>query len=89
MLDNPTQPSALKPFAVTIADARPLLGNKARSEIYEAINRGQLVALKDGRRTLLTTESIEAYMAALPRATFKPLGLPRPGRKRRHSRKRA
>jgi hypothetical protein len=89
MLDNPIQPSALKPFAVTIADAKPLLANKCRSEIYECIARGELDAVKDGRRTLLTMESIERYMAALPRAAFKPLGLPRPGRRRRHSRKRA
>jgi hypothetical protein len=57
----------LRPQAVPIQRARVLLGDKSRSSIYEAVNEGKLDALKDGARTLITVESIERYMAALPR----------------------
>jgi hypothetical protein len=63
--------AALKPFAVPIGLARKLLGEKARSQIYEAIGAGKLTAIKDNRKTLITLASIEAYMAALPRAAIK------------------
>jgi hypothetical protein len=65
-----THPS-LKPVAVPIKTARLLLGGKARSEVYAAIGRGQLVALKDAKKTLVTVASIEAYMASLPPAKIK------------------
>jgi hypothetical protein len=60
---------SLEPIAVSIPRARHLLGDKCNSELYAAINEGHLVALKDGRKTLITVESIRAYMAALPRGT--------------------
>jgi hypothetical protein len=44
---------------------------RARSQIYEAIGAGKLTAIKDNRKTLITLASIEAYMAALPRAAIK------------------
>jgi hypothetical protein len=69
---NPAAPPALKPFAVTIRKAQVLLGDKSRSEVYEAVAHGKLVALKDGGKTLITLSSIEAYMASLPRAEIKP-----------------
>jgi hypothetical protein len=70
----------LEPIAVPVPTARRLLGNKATSEVYEAIGRGDLVALKDGRKTLITIASIRAYVAALPRASIK---APTPNRSRR------
>lgn len=56
-----------KPYAVSVSRACQLLGDKAVSSLYMAIARGQLVAIKDGRKTLVTTESIERYLKALPR----------------------
>ena len=80
---------ALKPRAVPIKTARVLLGNKARSEIYEAAKRGELDLVKDGFRTLVTLQSIESYQAKWPRAV---LGEPKhleEGRREHQSRKRA
>jgi len=57
---------SLEPTAVPMPRARELLGDKSYSEIYEAIDEGKLVALKDGRKTLITLDSIRSYMAALP-----------------------
>jgi hypothetical protein len=58
----------LKPYAVTITDAKPLLANKCRSEIYEALARGELDAIKDGQKTLIVVASIERYMRSRPAA---------------------
>jgi hypothetical protein len=63
--------SELKPRAVPIRVAQRLLGNKARSELYKQVGLGNLDALKDGNKTLITTASIERYMAALPPAKIK------------------
>jgi hypothetical protein len=68
----------IKPFAVPIPEAARLLGwgRKAgggRSSINEALARGELEAVKDGRRTLVTMKSIEHRAASRPRAVFKPL----------------
>ena len=41
---------SLEPTAVPMPRARELLGDKSYSEIYEAIDEGKLVALKDGRK---------------------------------------
>jgi hypothetical protein len=38
-------------YAVPIKVARSALGDKARSEIYEAAGRGELVLVKDGHKT--------------------------------------
>ena len=67
---------SLEPTAVPMPRARELLGDKSYSEIYEAIDEGKLVALKDGRKTLITVDSIRSYMAALPRGPVRPLAPP-------------
>jgi hypothetical protein len=59
-------------YAVPIKVARSLLGDKARSEIYEAAARGELVLVKDGHKTLVTVASIRSYQAKWPRITVKP-----------------
>jgi hypothetical protein len=79
---QPATAQSLKPVAVPIKQAQSLLGGKARSEIYQEVARGKLVALKDGNKTLIAVASIEAYMAALPRVTFKAYK-PRKARSRR------
>jgi hypothetical protein len=73
---------SLEPTAVPMPRARELLGDKSYSEIYEAIDEGKLVALKDGRKTLITLDSIRSYMAALPRGPVRPLAPPRAKRTR-------
>ncbi len=72
----------LKPRAVPIRDARKLLGNKARSEVYREVGRGNLDAVKDGNKTLITLASIERYMASLPPAKIGSQKSELPGRRR-------
>lgn len=60
---NPPQAEVL---AVTIADAGRVTG-LGRTSIYEAINGGDLDAVKSGGRTLVLMASIRRYLASLPR----------------------
>lgn len=53
------------PIAVSIPDAVRLLGC-SRSGLYEALRRGDLVARKAGRRTLILFRDLEKYVANLP-----------------------
>lgn len=53
------------PIAVTIPDAVKLSGC-SRSALYEALKRGDLIARKAGRRTLISFVDLEAYLANLP-----------------------
>lgn len=41
-----------------------------RTKTYELIANGSLVAVKIGRRTLVTEASIETFKTSLPRATI-------------------
>jgi hypothetical protein len=84
---QPDDAPALKPFAVTIKVAQKLLADKARSEVYDAINRGELDAIKDGSRTLITVESIERRQRSLPPAKFRPLARALEGRRARRTQK--
>jgi excisionase family DNA binding protein len=56
----------LKPFYVSVKDAARLLGLGIVT-IYRLVAAGKLVAVKAGRKTLVSTESLEAYAASLPR----------------------
>lgn len=38
----------------------------SRSALYEAMKRGDLIARKSGRRTLISFSELEAYLANLP-----------------------
>jgi hypothetical protein len=73
---QPTPASALKPIAVPVPEAQRLCGDKCRSSLYDAIARGELEAVKDGAKTLITLESIERRQANLPPAKIKPLPPP-------------
>jgi excisionase family DNA binding protein len=53
------------PLAITIPEAVKLCG-MSRTAIYEALKRGDLVARKAGRRTLISFADLEAYLASLP-----------------------
>jgi hypothetical protein len=55
----------LPPFAVPISDTQQILGGKARSQIYDAIGRGALDAVKDGAKTLIIVASIVRYCARM------------------------
>jgi hypothetical protein len=41
-------------------------GAGSRSELYEALRRGDLKARKRGRRTVILREDLSAYLASLP-----------------------
>jgi hypothetical protein len=56
----------LRPHAVSLKETSRLLGDKAPSVIYALLAEGKLTALKDGRKTLVTIASIDAYMLNLP-----------------------
>jgi hypothetical protein len=71
-----------KPIAVRIDEARAMSGGISRDEIYRAIGRGELEAVKDGRRTLITVASLEARIRRLPRADIRALVPSRPAVKR-------
>jgi excisionase family DNA binding protein len=53
------------PIAVTIPDAVRLSGC-SRSALYEALKRGDLIARKAGRRTLIPFADLEAFLTSLP-----------------------
>lgn len=55
----------ITPLAVTVPEAVRLSG-QSRSRLYEAMKRGDLVARKAGRRTLIPFSDLEAYLASLP-----------------------
>jgi hypothetical protein len=58
--------------AVSIRDAGQILV-KGRTQIYGMLATGKLVAVKDGKRTLVTVESIKAHQDTLQPATIRPL----------------
>ena len=53
------------PLAVTIAEGVRLSGI-SRTALYESMKRGDLAALKAGRRTLINFADLARYVAALP-----------------------
>jgi excisionase family DNA binding protein len=53
------------PITVTILDAVKATG-MSRSALYQALKRGDLIARKAGRRTLISFADLEAYLASLP-----------------------
>lgn len=53
------------PLAVSIADAAKLSG-LGRSSIYNAINSGALKVRKAGRRSIIATADLNAWIDAMP-----------------------
>jgi excisionase family DNA binding protein len=49
-------------YVTTVNGARKRLGGKSRDLIYELIRTGELHSYLDGRRRLITTASIKAYV---------------------------
>lgn len=50
---------------VSISEARQLLGDIGHTTLYALVNRGEIVKVNIGRRGLITTESLEAYVDRL------------------------
>ncbi len=65
--------AATPPVLHSISEARRQL-NLGRSTIYELLARRQLSAVKIGARTLITDESLAAFVKGLPSARFTPQG---------------
>ena len=55
---------------VSIDEARRLSGGESKTSLYKALRSGELHAVKRGRRTLLTLESVRNRLRNLPKATF-------------------
>jgi excisionase family DNA binding protein len=60
----------MEPLAAPIPDACHISG-LSRSEIYRRLAAGDIRAVKSGSRTLILIDSLRAYMASLPLATFR------------------
>jgi hypothetical protein len=60
----------IDPIAVPIAEAVTVSG-MSRSAVYRELASGNLHAVKQGSRTLVLVDSIRAYLASLPPATFR------------------
>ena len=46
----------------------------SHSGTYRLLQRGDIKAVKNGRRTLIILASVDAYVASLPQATFRSAG---------------
>lgn len=55
----------MPPLALTMSEAAQVSG-LSRTALYEALNRGDLLARKAGRRTLIGYSDLQAYLASLP-----------------------
>jgi len=62
--------SFMETLAAPIPDACRVSG-LSRSEIYRRLATGDIRAVKSGSRTLILMESLRAYLASLPAATFR------------------
>lgn len=61
--------ATIERLAVSIPDAIAVSG-LSRSEIYRRLAAGDIRAVKSGARTLIPMESLKAYLASLPPASF-------------------
>jgi len=62
-------PTTSTPVTYTIEGAKHASGLGA-TKLYELIGEGVLQARKAGRRTLVTAESLNAYLTSLPPAAI-------------------
>jgi hypothetical protein len=62
--------ATVEPLMVPIPEAQRFSG-LSRSEIYRRLAGGDILAVKNGSRTLVVMESLRLYLASLPPATFR------------------
>jgi hypothetical protein len=60
----------IDPITAPISDAVRISG-LSRSEIYRRLAVGDILAVKNGSRTLILMASVRDYLARLPAATFR------------------
>jgi len=60
------------PLLRSIPDTQADLGRVGRTKVYELIKNGNLEAVNIGRRSFVTTTSIEAYVRRLAGSTTTP-----------------
>jgi excisionase family DNA binding protein len=65
----------LQPIGLSPDQAAQFLGT-SRSRIYRLLREGRLAALKQGVATVVTMDSLMAYVDSLPAATFRSLEEP-------------
>lgn len=65
MLDNP------EPIYISVESACRIFGC-GRAHLYELLGDGQIVAIKNGRRTLIQLATARRYFESLPPARIKP-----------------
>ena len=65
-----TETTPTIPLTVTILEAVRVSG-LSRSELYRRLAEGKVRAVKSGARTLILMDSLRAYLASLPPATFR------------------
>jgi hypothetical protein len=53
---------------VSISESRKLLGDIGHTTLYDLVKRGELTKVNIGRRGMITSESLTAYMDRLARA---------------------
>ena len=56
----------LDPIALTVEEAA-YAAKVSRSELYRALQRGDLMAKKQGRRTLILRADLQSYLDGLPK----------------------
>lgn len=57
----------MEPPLISIQKTQEALGDVGRTKIYELINQGHLAKVNIGTRSLITCESINAYITRLGR----------------------
>lgn len=62
--EKDTQPTAQEKLSYSLSEVAKLTG-LGRTKIYQELNSGRLSGVKLGRRTLVTRESLESWLAAL------------------------
>lgn len=61
----------MDPIALTIGEA-VAASRTSRTAIYAALKRGELVARKRGKRTLILADDLRAWLGNLPRLETRP-----------------
>jgi len=70
-MDLTLEEQGIAPALLSLNAAAEYLG-LCRDSIYRLAGLGKLKAVKAGGKTLVTTESLQAYVASLPPAKIKP-----------------